>query len=84
MSGMKVRTAQRMRDMLFGFGFVVMLCGVLFRPLLIAGAVVAFAGLLPHFLFNRCPGCGKNLGRNTNEFCQYCGKRIDEETCATV
>ena len=80
---MKVKTAQRMRDMLFALGFVVMLVGgVFYKSLLIAGAVVAFAGLLPHFLFNKCSGCGKNLGRNTEEFCQYCGKRIDEESCA--
>ena len=79
---MKIKTAQRVRDMLFVLGFVVMLCGVFYRPLLAVGAVAGFAGLVPHFLFNRCPRCEKNLGRNTKEFCQYCGARIDEEASA--
>ena len=31
----------------------------------------------PDYLYNKCPHCGKRLGRNTGKFCQHCGKEID-------
>ena len=76
---MNVRKAQRLRDMLLLIGFFMMLGAYIYEPLFHPGMVVAFSCLIPHFLWNKCPHCGKQLGRNEGEFCQFCGGRIDEE-----
>lgn len=76
---MNVRKAQRLRDMLILIGFFMMFGSYVYEPLLIPGVVVAFSCLIPDFLYNRCPHCGKRLGRNEAEFCQFCGGKIDEE-----
>mgnify|MGYP003301656096 CR=1 FL=1 len=74
---MKVRDAQKLRDTLMIVGVIIMLAGSLHEALSMIGAVVAFSGLIPHFLYNKCPHCGKQLGRNDGEFCQHCGGKID-------
>ena len=74
---MKVRNAQKLRDALMIIGLLIMLAGSLCEALSIVGAIVAFSGLIPHFLFNKCPFCGKQLGRNDGKFCQHCGEKID-------
>jgi len=78
---MKVRDARKLRDTLFIVGIAIMLCAGIFAPLFelltVIGAVIAFSGLIPHFLYNKCPYCGKQLGRNDGEYCQYCGKELD-------
>ena len=74
---MTVKKAQRARDTLVIVGTVIMLLGSVYAPLFIVGAIVAFSCLIPHFLFNECPHCGKQLGRNEGEFCQFCGEHID-------
>ncbi|MEE1393705.1 MAG: hypothetical protein U0K65_06040 [Negativibacillus sp.] len=74
---MPVKKARALRDRLLIAGFVVMLLAYVYRPLFYVGGAIAFSCLIPHFLFNRCPHCGKQLGRNEGDFCQYCGKRID-------
>ena len=74
---MKVRDAQKLRDMLLIFGFIIMLAAYLYKPLFIIGVIVAFSCLIPHFLYNKCPHCGKQLGRNEGKFCQHCGGKID-------
>lgn len=74
---MTVKKARKLRDILMVAGILVMLVALLCRPLLIIGAIVAFSGLIPHFLFNKCPHCGKQLGRNEGAFCQFCGKSLD-------
>ncbi len=28
------------------------------------------------WLFNRCPHCGKHLGRDTGLYCPHCGKKL--------
>lgn len=75
---MKVRKARKLRDILLAVGFVLMLAGYVSAPLLYVGIVVASSSLLPHFLFNRCPHCGKQLGINEGDFCQHCGERLDK------
>ncbi len=75
---MDVRKAQRLRDMLILIGLFMMLGSYVFEPLMIPGAVVAFSCLIPHFLWNKCPHCGRQLGRNEAEFCQFCGGKIDD------
>lgn len=74
---MPVKKDRALRDRLLIAGFVVMLLAYVYRPLFYVGGAIAFSCLIPHFLFNRCPHCGKQLGRNEGDFCQYCGKRID-------
>ena len=74
---MTVRQARKVRDGLMIAGFFVMLGAYVYEPLMVVGALVMFSGLVPHFLFNRCPHCGKQLGRNEGVFCQFCGKKIE-------
>ena len=75
---MKVRTAQFLRTMLLAIGFVMALASYIYEPLFISGVVVMFSCLIPDILFNKCPHCGKHLGRNSGDYCQFCGKPIDE------
>lgn len=74
---MTVKKARKLRDRLLIVGFAVMLLAYLYEPIFIVGMIVAFSSLIPHFLFNKCPHCGKQLGRNDGDFCQFCGKPID-------
>ena len=75
---MTVKKAQKLRNTLLIVGPVIMLLGgYIYEPLFIVGVVVGCSCLIPHFLFNRCPQCGKQLGKNEGEFCQFCGKHID-------
>nr|WP_298060215.1 hypothetical protein [uncultured Blautia sp.] len=74
---MTVKKARKLRDTLLIAGTVMMLLGYLYKPFFMVGVIVAFLCLIPHFLFNKCPHCGKQLGRNEGEFCQFCGKHID-------
>lgn len=54
-----------------------MLSAYLYELLFIVGAVISFASLILHYLYNKCPHCVKQLGRNEGAFCQYCGERIE-------
>ena len=74
---MNVRKAQKLRNMLLLIGGAMMLGSYIYEPLLISGGVVAFSCLIPHFLFNKCPHCGKQLGNNEAGHCQHCGEPID-------
>ncbi len=74
---MKVKKARKLRDAIFVVGVVLMLLGYFYEPLIVVGAIVTCSCLIPHYLFNRCPHCGKNLGRSEGEFCPHCGKQID-------
>jgi hypothetical protein len=74
---MNVRKAQRLRDMLLLIGFFMMLGSYIYEPLFVPGMAVALSCLVPHFLWNKCPHCGRQLGRNEAEFCQFCGEKID-------
>lgn len=74
---MNPRKACVLRDTLFVVGFIIMLAAYIYEPLIIISAIVMFSGLIPHFRYNRCPHCGKQLGRNEEKYCQHCGKSID-------
>ena len=74
---MKVRDAQKWTAILLVAGIILMLAAVLCEPLWIFGAVVAVSSLIPHFLYNKCPHCRKQLGKNGGKFCQHCGGKID-------
>ena len=74
---MNVRNAQRLRDMLLLIGFFMMLGSYIYESLFVPGMVMALSCLVPHFLWNKCPHCGKQLGRNEAEFCQFCGGKMD-------
>lgn len=74
---MTVKNAQKLRDALLIVGTGIMLLGCIFEPLFLVGVIVAVSCFIPHFLFNKCPHCGRQLGKNEDEFCQFCGKHID-------
>ena len=58
---MKAKQAQKLRDLLAISGIIIMLCGYIYEPLLIARGVVACSCscscFIPHFLYNKCPYC---------------------------
>ena len=74
---MTVRKARKIRNGLLIAGFITMLLAYVYEPLIYVGGVIAFSCLIPHFLYNKCPHCGKQLGRNEGDFCHHCGERID-------
>lgn len=74
---MTVKKAQKLRNALLMIGTVIMLTSYFYEPMMIVGSIVTFSCLIPHFLFNKCPHCGKQLGGNEGDFCQYCGQKLD-------
>lgn len=77
---MNAKKAQKLRDILLVSGAVMMACGGVSHWLYYFGIMLACSCLIPHFLYNKCPHCGKQLGRNEGQYCQYCGHPIDENT----
>lgn len=75
---MTPRKAQHLSAMLLVIGMLTMLCAYVWEPLFFVGAVIAVSSLIPHFLFNRCPHCGKLLGKSLGKYCQFCGKDIEK------
>lgn len=75
---MTIEKARKLRNTLLIAGFLIILLGYIWMPFGIFGAVVMFSCLIPHFLYNKCPHCGKQLGRNEGDFCQFCGKSLDD------
>lgn len=74
---MKVREAQKLRNTLLLVGFLIMIAGYVWTPFTIIGVVVTCSCIVPDFLYNKCPHCGRRLGRNEGEICHHCGERID-------
>ena len=75
---MNVKNARKLTTTLLIVGFALsLLGGYTYEPLFIAGIIVMVSSLIPHFLYNKCPHCGKNLGRNAGRFCQFCGKEYE-------
>ena len=74
---MKIRKAQKLRNTLLIVGTIIMLCAYIYEPLLVIGGIIACSCLIPHFLYNKCPHCGKQLGNNESKYCQHCGKALD-------
>lgn len=77
---MQVRKAQKLRNALLLTGTALMLGAYFYAPLFGWGMAVACASLIPHFLYNKCPYCKKQLGNNEAGHCQHCGAAIDEST----
>jgi hypothetical protein len=44
----------------------------------IVGVVIMVCAPIFYFIFNRCPNCGKYLGRARGKYCQHCGEKLDE------
>lgn len=65
---MSVKKARKLRDALVIAGAVIMLLGSLNEALFVVGVAVAVSGLVPHFLFNRCSHCGKQLEKTRGSF----------------
>ena len=74
---MSLRKAQKLRNTLLIAGFFIMLLGYYSNVIGIIGVIVSFSSLIPHFLYNKCPHCGKQLGRNEGKYCQFCGRPLD-------
>ena len=75
---MSVKNARKLTAAILIVGTVIMLLSYIWEPFLIIGAIIAVSCLIPHFLFNRCPHCGKLLGRDGGDFCQHCGKKLEQ------
>lgn len=45
------------------------------------GVGLALIGAVLSLIFNRCPSCGRFLGKHAGfsvEYCPYCGEKLDE------
>lgn len=75
---MKPKKAKKLIICLWIIGIVIMLfsyVNIVFLPI---GIIVAVSSLIPSILFYKCPHCGRHLGRNGSDYCQYCGKPINK------
>ena len=72
------KQARKLRDILLITGGIVVLLAYIWEPLFVIGAILASSCLIPHFLFNRCPHCGKQLGMGYGAYCPFCGGSIDK------
>ena len=78
MRKMTAKQAGKVRDALLIGGTIIVLLTYFWEPFCCVGVIVGLSGLIPHFLYNRCPHCGKQLGRNEGKYCQHCGKPLDD------
>lgn len=76
MRKMTVKQARKVRDALMIGGTIIVLLAYFWKPFVCVGVIVGLSGLIPHFLYNRCPHCGKQLYRNEGKYCQYCGNNL--------
>lgn len=75
---MKVKKARKLIVTLLIAGCILsLLGGYYYEPLFIVGVIVMISSFIPHFLYNKCPHCGKNLGNNGGPYCQFCGKEYE-------
>ena len=75
---MTIKSARKLRNMLIIIGTSIMLMAYIWEPLFVIGAIVTCSCIIPDFLYNRCPHCGKLLGRNEAAYCQFCGEKLEE------
>lgn len=75
---MNRKKARNLRDTLLITGVVMMLGSCLCEPLFICGLIVLLSCMIPDFLFNKCPHCGRHLGKNAGNYCQHCGEKLEE------
>lgn len=63
---------------LVGAALAAMLGAVLSSTaVMIAGMGVMLLDVIFHFLWYRCPHCGRHLGRSWGDYCPRCGKKLD-------
>ena len=74
---MEVKKARKLRDILFSVGIGLILLGSVWKSFWVIGCAVVFSGLIFNFLFNKCPHCDRQLGRNEGDFCQFCGRPLE-------
>lgn len=74
---MKIKKARELRNTLIIAGFVIILLSYIWESFLIIGTIIMLSCIIPDWLYNKCPHCGKHLGRNEGDFCQHCGKLLD-------
>ena len=43
----------------------------------IVGSIGLSAGCVLVLVWNRCPSCGKLIGKHPGKYCKHCGKEID-------
>lgn len=75
---MKPKNAVKLIYCLFIGGFILILLSyvnILFLPL---GILAEGSAVVCNMLFFKCPHCGKHLGRNGGDYCQHCGKRVND------
>ncbi len=75
---MTIKNARKLRNSLLIVGAVMMLFGYIWTPFGVLGVMVMFSCLIPHLMYNKCPHCGRQLGSNEGDFCQFCGKALEE------
>lgn len=76
---MKVKKARELTALLLCAGALIMLLGSMSEALFIVGVIVTFSRLILHFLNNKCPHYGKQLGKSGGNYCQFCGEQLDRE-----
>lgn len=75
----KPKTARKIVWCLLSIGAIIGLIGSYSSDILfVIGIVLMICAILTHFIFYRCPHCGRFLDRSTGEFCPCCGKEIDQ------
>lgn len=74
---MKVSAARNLRDILLLLGIIIMFCREIYAPFLIVGGIITLFGFVVHFLYNKCPYCKRQLGREDGEYCPHCGRALD-------
>lgn len=47
-------------------------------PICVFGFVLMIGAVVFNIIFYRCPRCGRHLGRDGGDYCQYCGVKFDD------
>ncbi|MGO5113709.1 hypothetical protein ACTQ33_01540 [Candidatus Avoscillospira sp. LCP25S3_F1] len=60
-------------------GAVLALVGAMMEvtALTVIGVLLLIVAVLIHFMYYRCPHCGRFLDRSTGAYCPYCGKKME-------
>lgn len=80
---LKKYTPKKIRSMFWAIwlaGFIIGLAGPLceIAAFSVTGIIIMVGSGVFYLVFYRCPDCGKFLGRNTGEYCPYCGKAVNK------
>ena len=74
---MKPKTARKLTLWLGVAGLIFVFCGYIHTGFLALACIALGAGFVVSILFDKCPHCGKSLGRSSTDHCQHCGEKID-------